>query len=176
MRFLCVLFSIIAQSAPLVISEGSDFPNAPGASIGNLDIGFNTVGGAVSGAITPLLGDPRDGFTITLPAGKTLVSVELFVTGYTDGGGISNSLTGSINGTTIGGNGQFAVGFINAPGDLSFVVGTPWSEDENGRPAFGGMAYQLQLTVGAAPQQGVPEPAPFAIVAAGLAALYRRKK
>lgn len=175
MRLLPLLLSTAAFAAPLVITEPGDFPSAAGASIGNLDIGFNTIDGAVNGASTSL-GDARDGFTITLPAGMTLVSVELFVTGYSDGGGISNSLTGSINATTIGGNGQFAVGFVNAPGDLSFVVSTPWSEDENGRPTPGGMTYQLQLSVEAEQQQGVPEPAPFAIVAGGLAALFYRKK
>lgn len=175
MRLYTLLFATAAFAAPLVITEPGDFPSAAGASIGNLDIGFNTIDGAVSGASTSL-GDALDGFTITLPSGMTLVSVELFVTGYTDGGGISNSLAGGINATTIGADGQFAVGFTNTPGDLSFVVSTPWSEDENGRPAPGGMTYQLQLNVEAEQQQGIPEPASFAIVATGLAALYRRKK
>jgi hypothetical protein len=177
MKLLVGIFAIAAFGAPLVLTESTDFPSVSGAPIGALDIGFNTVDGGVAGRQNPLGGDLYDAFSVTLPAGMSLISIESFVTDFTYGQGpFSITFNGQINSSPISGNGQFAVPFVSSPGDYAFTIQSPSGDDDNGRGVMGGMTYQLQLTVQADAQLGIPEPSTWALCAAAFLGMARLRK
>jgi hypothetical protein len=191
---LIVLVATQASAAPLTITESVDFPNVgPGAVIGTLDAGVNTISGSVAGVPGT---DPADYFQLTLPAFATIVSVHLEITNYTNvftcsgcsvqiiafhNGAISTSGMSLFN-TSFGGN-LVATGtpsaILTGPATLGIGFLAPFVETipSGADSAAGTFNYSLSYTVEttAGPTTPAPEPASLVLLTSGLTAAGVRR-
>jgi hypothetical protein len=121
-------FASAAWALPLSVTESGDFADgSPLSAVGTLDIGINTISGDTSdGASGPRAGD-TDFFSVELPAGLAISSIELSVSNFLNGstGGLSNAdLTTPHGGSTgpFDSNGLFP--FVDlAISDSSSTIG-----------------------------------------------------
>jgi len=188
--FALCLCARTAAAAPIAIIETTDFSNtAPGATVGTLDVGTNTV----SGGVAFLTGDLADYFQLDLPAGDILTGWTLTTAGspgsvsYTPGGTLTSFTGSTYSSSLLFSPHEFLSPFsltitgtnlASGPQTLTFGFVAPTATIEGGTLNSGlNFTYNLSFTVaaGASPTP-VPEPASFCLLGTGVLALARRRK
>jgi len=156
----------LACAAPVTAVEPPDRPAVDGP-LYVLDAGLNTISGMVFGS--DWAGDLQDNFSVWVPAHLQVILAELYVSGFTNGGGTEATL-GCFSGAGCFATGLFA-GLSNpASGSLaSYTATAPYSQ-MGGGVASGGFSYLLSLQVQRLPS-AVPEPAMLGLVLPALGLL-----
>ena len=186
--------STAGRAATIGYSEGTDLhPNSIAdatmyTSLGALDVGTNTVSGAVScatvtGSSYRCDGDEADAFRVQLPSGMQITSITITVTSFGATSGVS-AYSGIYPGPNfnvgLAAVDMFANGthsFLSSPystaGDLQFITSVFPALTE--LPYSGSYSYQWTIEVA---NGAAPEPSTIALLGlsiAGLAALRGRK-
>lgn len=160
------LCGALACAAPVTAIEPPDRPAAGGALYA-LDAGLNTISGTVFGS--EWAGDLQDNFSVWVPAHLQVILTELYVSGFTNGGGTEATL-GCFSGAGCFGTGLLASLSNPASGSLvSYTATAPYSQ-MGGGVASGGFNYVLSLQVQRLPS-AVPEPAMLGLVLPALGVL-----
>ena len=176
-----MLYASIAAAAPINVTEGADFDDTSANFVGLLDVGLNSVKGAVGP------GDSADGFRMVLPGGLVIKKGQFIVTNYVECGGscllnlhgrISeplDDLTEITSSSTI----LFDGVPFSKPGNMPVDVVAPLGLSLEFLPVEGAFAYDLQYEVGlfdGEPGEITPEPGTLLMLAGGAVALALRRR
>jgi hypothetical protein len=195
---MLLLAATNARATALTLTETIDFFNtSPGSNIGTLDVGVNTISGAVSGLPGT---DPADYFQLTLPALMGITRVDLTISNYDNvlvceacpsfttiavhDGAISTSgmqnfnfsFSGNVSATSISNPGNPP--FLAGPATLTIGFIAPFWETNpsNVDQSPGAFNYRLAYTVEAiGTATPVPEPTSLFLMATGLAGAGARR-
>ena len=179
-----MLYASTADAVPLDVTEVTDFDLSL-TIVGTLDLGLNSVKGAVAGSVDPGLADTFDTFRIILPAGRVIKTGQLIVTNFEAGCDpcqldLGGRITEPLEGTTF----FFSAGTIpltgpfSKPGNVDVELVVPiglLGEDA----LEGSYNYDLQYEVAefnGEPGEDTPEPGTFLMLTGGAVALALRRR
>lgn len=176
-----MLYASIADAAPLAVTEGPDFDDTSANFVGLLDVGLNSVKGAVSP------GDFIDAFRMVLPGGLVIKKGELIVTNYDECGSpcilnLHGRITEPLDGLTEIASSStlsFAGVPFSKPGNMEVDLLAPLGLLGDFTTVEGSFDYDLQYTVAlfnGEPGENTPEPGTLLMLAGGAVALALRRR
>lgn len=187
---VCAGTIIAIPAFAISVTESTDFPNSsgfPGFDLGTLDLGANTVSGALSSAcvsgdcnMQDDEADPQDSFVIHVGTGNQIDSLFVSTSNVSgpDGFSASFSMRDPSN-HTVAANYSLPLGSMSANLVLSPIGPGEYSLSMFGQTATSDGPYSLDYSI-AMNISAVPEPETYALILAGLGlvgfAVRRRQK
>ncbi len=167
---LTITLATATYAAPIAVIESTDFPDTAGPAF-TLGAGVNTLSGSVGGCPN-CGGDYKDNFSFVIPAGLVFSSGSFFAS-YSSGNGVTPQLG------CITGQGCFGAGFgggitsgLFNNGTYDVTVSSPYSTVSVVEfPGASNYSFSITLSQDTSGGSNVPEPATWALLASGLAAI-----